>query len=369
MNQPTAESVLEALRGVEDPELHRSLVALDMIKDITVDGGKVTFTVVLTTPACPMKSRIERDCREAVEKLEGVTDVTVILDAKVQSAPVPADDTMPGVKQFVLVMSGKGGVGKSTVATSIALALAQEGARVGLLDADVQGPSLPTLLGSRDPAMSSNDGKIIPAQAHGVKFLSMGQFLENESQAVIWRGPMLSTLLRQFLSDVAWGDLDYLIADLPPGTGDSALTLTQTVKITGAIIVTTPQDVALLDVKKAVDMCREVKIPVIGVVENMSYFECPDCGATHELFGSGGGHKIADDARAPLLAKIALDPLLREESDSGSPSVIASPDSARAKSFVTAARQLAATISKRKLGRTAGGPLPPQEGPTPCSQM
>lgn len=366
MNQPTAESVLEVLRGVDDPELNRSLVELDMIKDVKVDGGKVTFTVVLTTPACPMKSRIERDCRQAVEKLEGVTDVIVNLDAKVQGAPVAVEDTMPGVKQFILVMSGKGGVGKSTVATSIALALSQEGAKVGILDADVQGPSLPTLLGSKDPAMSSNDGKIIPATSHGVKFLSMGQFLESESQAVIWRGPMLSTLLRQFLSDVDWGELDYLIADLPPGTGDAALTLTQTVKLTGAVIVTTPQDVALLDVKKAVDMCREVKIPVIGIVENMSFFQCPDCGSKHELFGSGGGQTIADAAKAPLLGKIALDPRVREEGDAGTPSVVAAPDSPRAKSFTKTARQLAATISKQKLGRTAGGPIPPQNGPTAC---
>ncbi len=364
MAQVTQEQVIEALRGVDDPELGRSLVDLGMIRDVEVDpDGKVSFTVVLTTPACPMKNRIVQDCREAVWAIKGVLDVKVNLDAEVRGVAPLADDPLDCVKQLILVMSGKGGVGKSTMAVSLGLALAQTGARVGLLDADVHGPSLTTLLGSREPAMATQSGRILPPEAKGVKFLSMGQFLDRESQAVIWRGPMLSNLLRQFLTEVEWGELDYLIADLPPGTGDSALTMAQTVKLTGAVIVTTPQDVALLDVKKAVDMCREVGIPVLGVIENMSYFVCPDCGARHELFGKGGGEAVAQAAGAPLLGQIALDPALREEGDRGDPSVVSAPESERAQSLMRAAQELAAHISRNELGRTAGGPLPPREGP------
>lgn len=367
MSKLTTETVLEALKQVNDPELGRSLVELEMIRDVGVDDdGKVSFTVVLTTPACPLKSKIENDCREAVSSLDGVASVEINLDAEVRGARPEPTDPISGVKQLVLVMSGKGGVGKSTLSANIALALALEGAKVGLLDADVQGPSLPTLLGSVEPAYASPQGKIIPATAHGVKFLSMGQFLENESQAVIWRGPMLSTLLRQFLVEVDWGEIDYLIADLPPGTGDAALTLSQTVKVTGTLIVTTPQDIALLDVKKAVDMCREVGLPVLGVVENMSFFVCPDCGSRHELFGSGGGDTIAAAADAPLLGQVELDPMIRTEGDGGSPSVLAPESTPRSESFKTIARSLAAHISKEKLSRTAGGPLPPREGPPSC---
>jgi len=214
--------------------------------------------------------------------------------------------------------------------------------------------------------MASTEGKILPAEVHGVKFLSMGQFLERDSQAIIWRGPMLSQLLRQFLTEVQWGELDYLIADLPPGTGDAALTLTQTVKVTGALIITTPQDVALLDVVKAVDMCKAVDIPILGVVENMSYFACPDCGARHELFGRGGGETVAEASGAPLLGKVALDGSIRKESDSGTPTVVASPDSEGAKSLVAVAEALAAYIASTGLTRTAGGPPPPAEGGAPA---
>lgn len=367
MSRINNERVIEALRGVLDPELGRSLVELNMIRDVLVEpGGIVSFTVVLTTPACPMKNRISEDCRKAVSAIEGVTSVQVNLDAEVRGAASEPEDPMPTVKQLILVMSGKGGVGKSTISASIGLALARAGAAVGLLDADLQGPSLPTLLGSKEPAMASPEGKIMPAEVHGLKFLSMGQFLERDSQAVIWRGPMLSQLLRQFLTEVQWGELDYLIADLPPGTGDAALTLTQTVKVTGAVIITTPQDVALLDVVKAVDMCRAVEIPILGVVENMSYFVCSDCGARHELFGSGGGETISKTAEAPLLGKVALDASIREESDSGTPSVVAAPDTDRAKSLVAVAEALAAHIASNSLTRTAGGPLPPQEGAPGC---
>jgi ATP-binding protein involved in chromosome partitioning len=364
MAEVTEEQVIEALRGVDDPELERSLVELGMIRDVRVEqGGKVSLTVVLTTPACPLKNRITEDCREAVLAIEGVTHVEVKLDADVKGAAAEAADPIPTVKQLILVMSGKGGVGKSTIAVSIGLALAHTGAKVGLLDADVHGPSLTTLLGSHQPAMSTAEGRILPPEVHGVKFLSMGQFLERENQAIIWRGPMLSTLLRQFLTEVDWGDLDYLIADLPPGTGDAALTMAQTVKVTGAVIVTTPQDVALLDVRKSVDMCREVGIPVLGVVENMSYFLCPDCGARHELFGRGGGASVAKAAGAPLLGQVALDPSIREEGDSGKPTVVSSPESERGKSLTAVAQQLAAHIARNGLGRTSGGPLPPREGP------
>lgn len=366
MSTVTAEAVLDALRGVDDPELGRSLVDLDMVRDVVATPeGAVSFTVVLTTPACPLRKKIEDDCRAAVDAIEGVSSVDINFDAEVQGAPVEQGDPMPGVKQLMLVMSGKGGVGKSTISANLALALAHDGAKVGLLDADIHGPSLPTLLGSSAPAMASTEGKIIPAQAHGVRFISMGQFLESESQAVIWRGPMLSTLLRQFLTEVDWGELEYLVVDLPPGTGDSALTLSQTVKVTGAVLVTTPQDVALLDVKKAVDMCREIGLPVLGVVENMSFFVCPDCEARHELFGRGGGDKIAEAAKAPLLGRIALDPQIREEGDSGAPPIVSAPDSPRSKSLLEVARALAAHLSSKGFGREAGGPLPPQPDDAP----
>jgi ATP-binding protein involved in chromosome partitioning len=359
MTKLTTNAVLEALRRVEDPELGRSLVDLDMIRDVEVgEAGRVSFTVVLTTPACPLKARIAQDCREAVLALEGVAAVEVAFGANVRGGSTSPDDPIPGVKHFVLVMSGKGGVGKSTLSASLALALAADGARVGLLDADIHGPSLPALLGSTEPARASKDGRIVPVTIHGVRVLSMGQFLERDDQAVIWRGPMLSSLLRQFLTGAEWGEIDYLIADLPPGTGDAALTLVQTAKVTGAVIVTTPQDVAILDVRKAVDLCTALGVPVIGVVENMSYFVCPSCGARHEVFGSGGGRAIADAAGAPLLGQVALDQLLREEGDAGTPTVVVAPGSARARGLVEVARSLAATISARGLGRAAGGPPP-----------
>jgi ATP-binding protein involved in chromosome partitioning len=359
MTKLNAQAVLEALAGVNDPELERSLVDLGMVRDVEVaTDGKVSFTVVLTTPACPLKAKIGEDCRAAVSALEGVSSVEISFGANVRGpAPAP-DDPIPGVKQFVLVMSGKGGVGKSTLSASLALALARAGARVGILDADIHGPSLPALLGSSEPARASRDGRIIPAVSHGLRVLSMGHFLERDSQAVIWRGPMLSSLLRQFLTGADWGELDYLIADLPPGTGDAALTLIQTARVTGVVIVTTPQDVAVLDVRKAVDLCGALGVPVIGVVENMSYFECPSCGARHEVFGSGGGEAIAKAASAPLLGRVALDPMIRVDGDAGTPTAVVAPDSPRARNLAEIAGALAATISARGLGRTAAGPVP-----------
>lgn len=359
MSDLTPERVLEALRGVDDPELGRSLVELDMIRDLSVDAktGHVTFTVVLTTPACPLRTKIEEDCTAAVQAVDGVSGVTVKMDARVRGGNTD-EDPIEGVQHIVLVMSGKGGVGKSTVAVNLALALAKAGARVGLLDADVHGPSLPTILGANETPRATPAGRILPPRAHGVPYLSVGLFLEQDGQAVIWRGPMLSSLLRQFLTEVEWGELDYLVCDLPPGTGDAALTLVHTVKVTGALIVTTPQAVAIADVRKAVDMCRAVEVPVIGVVENMSYFVCDSCGKRHELFGAGGGAAVAELAGAPLLGQIAMDPGIRVEGDEGSPTVVVAPESERGKSLIAMAEAVAARIASTGLKRTAGGPPP-----------
>jgi ATP-binding protein involved in chromosome partitioning len=364
MADVTAAQVYDALKQVNDPELGRSLVELDMIREVNVGpGGKVSFTVVLTTPACPLKHKIEGDCRAAVEAVEGVTAVDIRLDAAVRGTAAAPQDPMPQVKQVILVMSGKGGVGKSTVSTNLAVGLARTGAKVGLLDADIHGPSLPALLGTTERAMASVEGRIVPPTAHGVKVLSMGQFLEQDGQAIIWRGPIVSTLLRQFLTETDWGDLDYLVADLPPGTGDAALTMSQTVKVTGAVLVTTPQDIALLDVKKAVDMCREVEVPILGVVENMAYFQCPNCETQHPVFGQGGGAKVAEVAKAPVLGRIALDAMICEDGDRGTPAVVSAADSPRGQSLMAMAQAVAAHIASHELGRTAGGPPPEQAKP------
>ena len=368
MSELNREMVVDALRAVDDPELRRSLVELGMIRDVEVEpeAGRVTFTVVLTTPACPLKRTIAEDCRTAVSALPGVKTVDVRFDAKVRGAPRSEEDPMPGVAHVILVVSGKGGVGKSTVAVNLALALAKSGARVGILDADVHGPSLPTILGANETPRATEAGRILPPTAHGVRYISMGLFLEQESQAVIWRGPMLASLLRQFLTEVEWGELDYLVCDLPPGTGDAALTVTQTVKVTGAVVVTTPQNVALMDVRKAVDMCREVGVPVLGVVENMSYFVCDTCGTRHALFGTGGGGSVADAAHVPLLGQIALDPAIGTDGDAGRPTVVTAQDSERGRSLTAIAEAIAARISSQGLTRTAGGPPPTRSGAAPA---
>jgi ATP-binding protein involved in chromosome partitioning len=345
MSELTRERVLEALRPVQDPELHRSLVDLGMIKEVTIEGASVRVQVELTTPACPLRERIREDVERAVRALPGVQTVEVGFSSRVRAAGtgLPDRQPIPGVKNTIAVASGKGGVGKSTVAVNLAVALAQEGATVGLLDADVYGPSIPLMLGAeQQPGLFDN--KIIPGRAYGIAVMSVGYILDPE-KALIWRGPLVSQLIRQFLSDVQWGDLDYLVIDLPPGTGDVQLTLVQTIPLSGAIIVTTPQDVALADAIKGLQMFREVKTPVLGIVENMSYFVCPHCGHVAEIFGSGGGERVANKYGVPLLGQIPIDPAVREGGDRGVPVVVGQPGSSTAQAFREAARQAAARLS------------------------
>ncbi len=342
MGQVSKEQVLDALRTVNDPELHRDLVSLGMIEDLAVCGGGVSFTVNLTTPACPLSGRIEQEARQAVEKLPGVEKVAIKMGAITRKS-VDTGDLVPGVSHVIAVGSGKGGVGKSTVASNLALALARAGARVGLMDADVYGPNLPLMLGVTATPQSEN-GKIVPVPAHGIRLISMGFFLK-EDEPVIWRGPMLHGVMKQFLGDVDWGTLDYLVIDLPPGTGDVQLTLSQVIPLSGAVIVTTPQDVALLDARKAIAMFKKVNVPILGIIENMSGFVCPHCNERTEVFGSGGGQKTAERLGVPLFGSIPLDPKLMRASDSGQPLLVTAPDSPLAQVFIDVARAVAARVS------------------------
>jgi ATP-binding protein involved in chromosome partitioning len=350
----TAEAAFAALGHVIDPELDRSLTDLGMIKDLAVDGDSVSLTVELTTAACPEKERIRADVQKALEAA-GASSVRIQFSANVPARNILSDDPCPGVQNIVLVMSGKGGVGKSTVAANLTLALNRAGCRVGLLDADMYGPSIPMMLGVMGRPGSADGQKFLPLERFGVKLMSIGFLLEDARSAVVWRGPMLQNALLQFMKDVEWGNLDYLILDLPPGTGDIVLTISQKLRTTGAIIVTTPQEVALQDVYKSVSMAQKVGIPLLGVVENESYFVCDGCSKRHELFGSGGGKKIAEFAGAPLLGQIPLDPSVREWGDAGTPVVQAAPQSPIALAFTAVAERLAGRISVHNLSR--GGSL------------
>jgi ATP-binding protein involved in chromosome partitioning len=343
-------SVLEVLRPVQDPELRKSLVDLNMIRNVTIDQGKVSFTLVLTTPACPLRQFIVEDCERAVKTLPGVTEISVDVTAETpQQKGLPDRTGIAGVKNILAISSGKGGVGKSTVAVNVAVALAQMGAKVGLIDADIYGPNAPIMLGLEGSTVTVRQGEqgeiIEPAFNHGVKLVSMG-FLIDKDQPVIWRGPMLNGVIRQFLYQVEWGDLDYLIVDMPPGTGDAQLTLAQAVPMAGAAIVTTPQSVALSDSRRGLKMFQQLNIPILGIVENMSYFIPPDLpDKQYDIFGSQGGAKAAEELQVPLLGCIPLEISLREGGDRGIPIVVADPDSASAKALVTIAQQIAARVS------------------------
>ncbi|GGB59861.1 MULTISPECIES: Mrp/NBP35 family ATP-binding protein [Deinococcus] len=337
------DALMAALSTVNDPELHRDLVSLGMIEHASVDAGVAHVKVNLTTPACPLKGQIEHDVRAAALTVPGVQGAVITFGAMVRAAAQPA---LPGVKHVLLVGSGKGGVGKSSVAVNLAASLALDGARVGLLDADVYGPSVAHMLGQSGAKVTANeDRKMRPLDAHGVRFISMAN-LSPAGQALVWRGPMLHSAIQQFLKDAAWGELDYLIVDLPPGTGDVQLSLTQTVQVTGAVIVTTPQDVALIDAARAVDMFRKASVPVLGVIENMSYFVAPDTGITYDLFGRGGSRKLGD--HTPL-GEIPLEVSVRQDADAGTPAVVAHPDSPAALALRQAARALAGQVSVRTL--------------------
>jgi ATP-binding protein involved in chromosome partitioning len=338
----TEREILAALGKVQEPELHKDLVTLNMIRDLEINGSKVSFTVILTTPACPLKSRIEREAREAVAALPGVDQVEIKLDANVPSDGRPRGSISLPIRNAIAVASGKGGVGKSTVAVNIAVVLAQSGARVGLLDADIYGPNVPTMMGlDRLPAPKNN--RLIPAESYGVKVMSIG-FLVKPDQPLIWRGPMLHSAIRQFLSDVDWGELDYLIIDLPPGTGDAPLSLAQSLPLSGGLIVTLPQQVSLDDAIRGLEMFRQLDVPVFGVVENMSYLELPD-GSKMDIFGSGGGEKLAAQAGVPFIGAIPMDPEVRVGGDVGKPITITNPESAAALALEKIAMDLAAKIS------------------------
>jgi len=335
-------AVLEALGRVQEPELGKDLVSLGMIKDLSIRDDRVSFTVELTTPACPLRDQIEREAKEAVASLEGVSEVSLKLTSN-----VPFDGRARGlidrpIRNAVAVGSGKGGVGKTTVAVNLAAALARSGARVGLLDADIYGPNVPTMMGV-DRLPPPRDGKMAPAEAYGVKMVSMA-FLVKPGQPLIWRGPMLHTAIRQFIADVQWGELDYLIVDLPPGTGDAPLSLSQSMPLTGAVIVTMPQEVSLEDAGRALEMFRTMKVPILGVVENMSILKLPD-GETLDLFGSGGGQRLATEAQVPFLGSIPIDARVRQGGDQGMPVVISAPDSEVGQALTSIAEQVAARIS------------------------
>jgi ATP-binding protein involved in chromosome partitioning len=340
----TVDQVISSLKKVVDPELHKDIVSMGMIKDLAINEGKVAFTLELTTPACPFNSDIERDVRTAMASL-GVKDLNMRVTARVmEGRALSMDELLPGVKNIVAVASGKGGVGKTTVSVNLALALAKTGAKVGLLDADVYGPSVPLMLGLKaQPEVVNN--KIQPPEISGVKVISMGFFYEQSQQAGIYRGPIVSGIVKQFLTDVNWGELDYLIIDLPPGTGDAPLTIAQTIPITGILIVTTPQDVAMNVAVKAVGMFNKLNVPIIGVVENMSYLSCPHCSEQIYLFGKGGGRKISDDFKIPFIGEIPLHPAIRTGSDTGKPTVLTEPESFQAQAFDRAAKTVAGRIS------------------------
>lgn len=338
----TEEKVLDALRNVEEPELHRDLVSLNMIKDIRIDGDRVSFTVMLTTPACPLKNKIESEARRAVLSVPGVKEVNIKMDAN-----VPSDGRQRGlldlpIRNAIAVGSGKGGVGKTTIAVNTAVILAQSGAQVGLLDADFYGPNVPIMMGIRQ-LPPQRPGKLVPALAYGVRVMSIG-FLVKPNQPLIWRGPMLHSAMRQFLTDVEWGELDYLVVDLPPGTGDAALSLAQSLPLSGGLIVTLPQQVSLDDARRGIEMFRQLDVPVLGVVENMSFLELPD-GSRVDIFGAGGGERLALEANVPFIGAVPIDPQIRTGSDTGIPVVISHPESAVAKSLREVAEKIAACIS------------------------
>jgi ATP-binding protein involved in chromosome partitioning len=343
----TEEQVIAALSRVNDPEIHRDLVSLGMVRDITIDGGKVAFVIVLTTPACPLKHQIQAEATSAVMAIPGAQSVEIAWDAQVQRDSRLASQIQIGPRNAIAVGSGKGGVGKSTVAVNLAVALAQQGASVGILDADVYGPNVPLMLGVADARPHSLDGESIePVAAHGLKVMSIG-FLVDPKQPLVWRGPMLHQTIRQFLGDVHWGDLDYLIIDLPPGTGDVQLSLTQAIPLTGALIVTTPQAVATADVVKSIAMFQleQIDVPVLGVVENMSGFVAPDTGQVYDIFGQGGGQRVAAEMGVPYLGAVPLDQAVRVGGDAGTPIVVSQPDSPAARAFQEIAQRLAAQVS------------------------
>ncbi len=344
------EDILGALRQVKDPDLHRDLVSLGMIEDLALADGRVAFTLVLTTSACPLREQIEGEVRAAVLAVPGVRELDLRTTSRVRKPKDPTADrrALPGVAQVVAIGSGKGGVGKSTVSANLAVALARTGAKVGLLDGDIYGPNLPRMLGVHEPP-TTRDGKVLPVEAHGVRFMSIG-LLVDQGEAVVWRGPMLHSAMKTFLHDVDWGTLDYLLVDLPPGTGDVQLSLIQQTFVAGAVVVTTPSTVAMEDATKALNMFAKLQVPVLGVIENMSGFVCPQCGTAHEIFNSGRPEERALALGVPFLGSIPIHPDVRAGGDTGEPVVAARPEAAYSRSLAAIAGELARRVSIQTVG-------------------
>ncbi len=341
---PLEQAVLQALRTVEDPDLHRDIVSLNFVKNLKVGNGKASFTIELTTPACPVKKDMEKWAREAVLKVDGIQTVDVQMSAAVTTSGRPTGkQDVPGVKNIIAVGSGKGGVGKSTVTVNLAVALARKGARVGLMDSDVYGPNVPLMMGITGQPRAVNN-RIQPLSRYGVRVMSMG-FLTDVDTPLIWRGPMLHNVIQQFVRQVDWGELDYLFVDLPPGTGDVQLSLTQTVPLMGAVVVSTPQDVALQDARKAILMFRQVRVEILGIIENMSYFQCPHCNKRTDIFSHGGGQETARKYEVPFLGEVPLDVAVRSGGDKGKPIVLSDSESPATKAFLEIAGQVAAQVS------------------------
>jgi ATP-binding protein involved in chromosome partitioning len=348
----TEAAIMEALSGVQEPELGKDIVTLDMVKELTLDGSRASFMIELTTPACPLKDVIERDIRGALDAIS-VEVAELRWGSKVRRAAAPTQEKLlPGIRNIVAVASGKGGVGKSTVSVNLAVALAQSGARVGLLDADITGPNLPQMLGAAGTPKSSPGGKIEPIERHGVKLISI-QFFVPEGQPIVWRGPLIGGAIQQFLRDVEWGELDYLVVDLPPGTSDAQLTLAQAVPIAGTVLVTTPQDVALSDVTKALAMFRRMNVPILGIVENMSSFACPHCGELTEIFGRGGAERLAKEEGLDLLGRIPLELAVRQGGDAGIPAVAQREVGPAAAALKELAGQVASRLAVRAAAESA----------------
>ncbi len=344
--------VLDSMRHIIDPDLGKDIVSLGFIKNMQIDGGKVSFAIELTTPACPVKEHFRKLAEESVREVTGVTDVAITMTAQVRShAPATAGGLNGNIKNVIAVASGKGGVGKSTVSVNLACALAEMGAAVGLLDADVYGPSVPTLLGITHPQLVTTDEKkILPLNTYGLKVMSMGFLLDDDSP-VIWRGPMVHGILQQFLGQVLWGDLDYLIIDLPPGTGDAQLTICQSANLSGAVIVTTPQAMSIGIAQKGLKMFSQVNVPILGMVENMSHFSCPHCKERSEIFRHGGTKVVCEQLGVPFLGEIPIEPQITLQGDAGIPIVMAEPNSVSANAFFTLAGSVAAKLSTQAMSK------------------
>ncbi len=341
----TEAAVLGALKSVTDPDLHRDIVSLGFVKNLRIDDSRVAFTIELTTPACPVKDQMRDQARAVVMRLDGVGDVQIEMTSQVRSVMSPDAGRAPvaGVKNVIAVGAGKGGVGKTTVAVNLALALAKRGSRVAMIDGDVYGPNVPIMLGAKAQLITDGD-KIVPAEKYGIQLVSMG-FLTQDDAPVIWRGPMLHGVIQQFFRDVRWEDVDYLVIDLPPGTGDVALSLSQTVPVAGAIVVTTPQAVSLADTRRAVRMYQKLNIPTLGLIENMSHFICPKCGHESDIFGKGGGEALAESMGVPFLGRVPIYEPIRVGGDHGVPIVVSEPDSPAGRAFLAAAERAAAQVS------------------------